>query len=97
MFRRRVRDGETRAPEARGLDARTRDTQATGGVSGCEALDSAHGDEAGEPVPIATLIARAFGVVGQVQIGAARGQGVAVAASTAVGRRRHLHLVPDAD
>lgn len=96
MFRRRVRDGEIRAPEARGLETRTRDTQAAGGAAGCEALDSARSDDLGEPVPIATLIARAFGVTGQILVGPTRARDeVPTAANNPVGRRRHLHLVRD--
>lgn len=93
MFRRRGGDGETRAPEARGLDLRPRDSQAAGGFAGCEALDA---DRLGEPVPIATLIARAFGVDGRARPGSSRGpDGTLPVEVGPAGRRRHLHVVPE--
>ena len=93
MFRRRMRDGETRLPESRGPESRSFDGSQSAGPSGCEALDSTAPDAYGEPLPIATLIARAFGVTGHVLVGPPRPQGASVPETLPAGRRRHLRLV----
>ncbi len=93
MFRRRMRDGETRLPESRGPEPRSFDGSQSAGPAGCEALDPTDPDAYGEPLPIATLIARAFGVTGQILVGPPRPQDASGAETGPAGRRRHLRLV----